>query len=182
MSLLGLSLSATASDTTIDRSGLYLGAKTGWAEFNSCIDNACDDALETAQADRDAALARAKAAELALAADKPQIVYDSNSFATNSATMSSTAKVQTKGILEALKADSTLKARIVGHTDSTGSAAYNVTLSKKRAEAVADYLEYQGIDASRITTQGLGESNPVAINTTEAGRSKNRRVEVFITQ
>jgi OOP family OmpA-OmpF porin len=68
---------------------------------------------------------------------------------------------------------------IIGHTDSVGSDAYNQGLSERRATATADYLMSQGIAADHITTKGMGESNPVASNSTAAGRSKNRRVEIL---
>ncbi len=69
---------------------------------------------------------------------------------------------------------------IVGHTDSRGSEAYNQRLSEKRAEAVANYLIQRGVDPSRITTSGRGESEPRGTNSTEAGRQLNRRVEIFL--
>ncbi len=67
---------------------------------------------------------------------------------------------------------------ITGHTDSIGPEAYNKKLSLRRARAVADYLASKGLDRSRMTVKGMGESEPVADNKTEAGRSKNRRVEI----
>ncbi|MEO0031890.1 MAG: hypothetical protein RIS94_1648 [Pseudomonadota bacterium] len=69
---------------------------------------------------------------------------------------------------------------VYGHTDSTGSDAYNQTLSENRARAVADYLSSRGVTAARIRSQGLGETQPVASNATEEGRSANRRVEIKI--
>lgn len=68
---------------------------------------------------------------------------------------------------------------IVGHTDSVGAESYNQGLSERRAKATADYLVSQGISANRITTKGMGESQPVADNSTAAGRAKNRRVEIL---
>ena len=65
-----------------------------------------------------------------------------------------------------------------GHTDSVGSDAYNQKLSERRAAAVKDYLVSKGIAASKITTIGKGESQPVATNKTAAGRQKNRRVDI----
>lgn len=67
---------------------------------------------------------------------------------------------------------------VYGHTDSTGSDAYNLTLSKNRAESVAGYLTTHGVARARIGTQGFGETQPVASNDTEAGRAQNRRVEI----
>lgn len=69
---------------------------------------------------------------------------------------------------------------VYGHTDSTGSEAYNQTLSENRARTVASYLSMQGVSAARIRSQGYGETLPVADNATEDGRRKNRRVEIKI--
>jgi outer membrane protein OmpA-like peptidoglycan-associated protein len=71
---------------------------------------------------------------------------------------------------------------IEGHADSTGDAAHNMDLSKRRAEAVKSVLVSQfGIDAARLTTAGLGSTKPVASNDTPQGRAENRRVE-FVRQ
>ena len=67
---------------------------------------------------------------------------------------------------------------VYGHTDSTGSDAYNQTLSQRRATSVADYLASRGVQPARIGTRGFGESQPIASNDTDAGRAANRRVEV----
>jgi len=69
---------------------------------------------------------------------------------------------------------------ILGHTDQLGSVAYNQALSERRANSGASYLMSQGVNGSRIGTRGLGETEPVASNETEAGRQANRRVEVSI--
>lgn len=74
------------------------------------------------------------------------------------------------------------QATIVGHTDSSGSAEYNQSLSEKRAQSVANYLVSQGIEESRITSKGEGEMNPKASNATAEGRMENRRVEVVIDE
>ncbi|MDX1602908.1 MAG: OmpA family protein [Salinimicrobium sediminis] len=69
---------------------------------------------------------------------------------------------------------------VEGHTDSTGSDAYNLTLSKNRAQAVTSFLVNQGIDKGRIDTKWYGEAQPKYDNSTVEGRSKNRRVELAI--
>ncbi|MCB1552815.1 MAG: OmpA family protein [Xanthomonadales bacterium] len=69
---------------------------------------------------------------------------------------------------------------IEGHTDSTGSSAYNESLSQRRAEAVQQYLTSHGIDRKRLTARGLGEDFPVASNDSASGRQQNRRVEIII--
>ena len=65
-----------------------------------------------------------------------------------------------------------------GHTDSDGSKSMNQALSERRANAVRDYLIANGISADRLSAAGFGESNPIASNSTGAGKKENRRVEV----
>jgi outer membrane protein OmpA-like peptidoglycan-associated protein len=72
--------------------------------------------------------------------------------------------------------------RIIGHTDSTGSDAVNDPLSLQRANSARDYLSARGVDARRILTAGRGSREPVAENNTDAGRAKNRRVEIFLAE
>ena len=69
---------------------------------------------------------------------------------------------------------------VYGHTDSTGSDAYNQGLSERRARSVADYLSSHGVQSARIGTRGFGKTQPVASNETEDGRAANRRVEIKI--
>jgi outer membrane protein OmpA-like peptidoglycan-associated protein len=70
---------------------------------------------------------------------------------------------------------------IEGHTDSVGSEDFNVGLSQRRAESVRSYLMRHGVDRSRVTTEGMGESVPVASNDTAGGRQQNRRVEIIVS-
>ena len=72
------------------------------------------------------------------------------------------------------------KLLLVGHTDAQGSDDYNLSLSRRRADAVASYLESQSVSAARVQTSGRGEGEPIASNDTDAGRQQNRRVEVAI--
>ena len=69
---------------------------------------------------------------------------------------------------------------IIGHTDSTGPEDYNQGLSERRAQAVADYIVGEGIDATIIDVSGEGESNPIASNDTREGRAENRRVDINV--
>ncbi len=78
--------------------------------------------------------------------------------------------------------DGSMNVQIAGHTDSQGSDAINNPLSKDRADAVRDYLVAQGVPATRISTVGRGEHQPIADNTTAEGRAKNRRVEIFLRE
>jgi outer membrane protein OmpA-like peptidoglycan-associated protein len=72
--------------------------------------------------------------------------------------------------------------RIIGHTDNTGSDAVNDPLSMQRAASARDYLSARGIDAGRILIAGRGSREPVAENASEAGRARNRRVEIFLAE
>lgn len=97
-------------------------------------------------------------------------------FATASSELRPSAELQSAAAT-LLKADGSV--RIVGHTDSRGSDAYNQRLSEQRANAVADYFLRQGIHPSRLQQiEGRGESQPIADNATEAGRAQNRRAEI----
>jgi len=70
---------------------------------------------------------------------------------------------------------------VMGHTDSTGSDSYNLDLSRRRAESVANYMVSRGVSRARLETVGYGEQYPVADNSTPEGRAQNRRVEIRIT-
>ena len=73
------------------------------------------------------------------------------------------------------------KVIVEGYTDSVGSAAFNQTLSERRADAVRNALVRKGVDPTRIVAQGYGKEYPVASNATDSGRAQNRRVEVTIS-
>lgn len=89
------------------------------------------------------------------------------------------SKAQLDEIAALLKADAKLKLLVAGHTDNQGGIAYNVDLSKRRADAVVTALTQQyGIAANRLLAQGMGSAAPIASNDTEQGRAKNRRVEL----
>jgi len=78
--------------------------------------------------------------------------------------------------------DGTVQVRIVGHTDSTGNDAINDPLSLARARTVQGYLQDRGLPASRLEVAGRGSREPVADNGSDAGRAKNRRVEIFLRE
>ncbi|MCB9032331.1 MAG: OmpA family protein [Chitinophagales bacterium] len=99
-------------------------------------------------------------------------------FDVNSANIKSTSHGVIKEIADALKENPSVKIKIIGHTDSDGDDATNLALSKKRADAVKDYLaSVFGIDRSRMETEGKGETQPVDSNSTNEGKANNRRVE-----
>ena len=97
-------------------------------------------------------------------------------FDTAKATIKPESQAPLKTVLELLKTDGALKLEIQGHTDNVGAKAANLKLSKDRADAVKAFLVTGGIDAARLATAGLGDTQPAGDNTTDDGRAKNRRV------
>ncbi len=75
-----------------------------------------------------------------------------------------------------------MEVKIVGHTDSTGSDVINNPLSVRRAESARDYLVSRGVAAGRISTEGRGSREPIADNATEAGRARNRRIDIYLAE
>ena len=75
-----------------------------------------------------------------------------------------------------------MEVRIVGHTDNTGSDAINNPLSVNRAQSARDYLVSRGVSSSRISIDGRGSREPIADNATEAGRARNRRIDIFLAE
>ena len=101
-------------------------------------------------------------------------------FAFDSAELSTEARNQLAPLMAKLSNADVASINIVGYTDSQGSDAYNQKLSEQRANSVATYLISQGIPPAKVTSQGMGENQPVADNATEQGRAQNRRVELHI--
>lgn len=99
-------------------------------------------------------------------------------FATDSAALAPDSNAQLAQMVKLLKSRPSLKVYIVGHTDNTGTLAHNLKLSQQRADTVVKALESHGIAASRLAAKGLASYAPVSSNDTEAGRAKNRRVEL----
>lgn len=101
-------------------------------------------------------------------------------FATDSATLRPDLQRDLRVIAGNLVAYPRSDIRVVGHTDSTGGAAYNQALSERRAASVARVLLDEGVSAGRVRTVGRGLTDPVAGNDTAEGRRRNRRVEIFV--
>lgn len=102
------------------------------------------------------------------------------SFDFNSATIKSTFYSPLDKIAEIMMRYPKTQILVVGHTDDVGSEEYNLQLSLRRANAVAEYLIAQGVEEYRLGTEGHGEIEPIASNDTPAGRARNRRVEIFV--
>lgn len=108
---------------------------------------------------------------------KPSWVFNDIKFDFDKATLRPESYPVVDGIYEALRDNPGLAVEIQGHTCSIGTDAYNMGLSQRRANTVLNYLKKKGIDASRLTAKGFGESQPIDNNNTKEGRANNRRVE-----
>lgn len=101
-------------------------------------------------------------------------------FETGSATLSASSGKSLDELAAFMKRKTTMEIEVAGHTDNVGNAEANLALSQKRAEAVRNYLVGKGIHPSRVKAKGYGQESPVADNSTDAGRRKNRRTEIHI--
>lgn len=101
-------------------------------------------------------------------------------FDINSAGLRGTSKDELREMADVFQKYGDTTIVVGGHTDSTGSTAYNQRLSERRADAVASYLQNQGIRGSRIDAIGYGEGSAKASNSTASGRQQNRRVEIYV--
>jgi outer membrane protein OmpA-like peptidoglycan-associated protein len=101
-------------------------------------------------------------------------------FETNKSTLRSEHFATLNSIVDYLILHPERSVKISGHTDNIGSEVHNLTLSKRRADVVAEYLVNNGVDINHIETFGLGSAKPLVVNNTDEGRKKNRRVELLI--
>ncbi len=101
-------------------------------------------------------------------------------FATDSATLRGDLTQDLRAVAQSLLNYPNTTVQVLGHTDNTGSAAYNQNLSQRRAQSVASILQANGVPGGRIIAIGRGEDQPVASNLSEDGRAQNRRVEIVI--
>ncbi len=103
-------------------------------------------------------------------------------FATDSADLTAEDKAVLDKAAGAMQSNPNVYLRLEGYTDSTGSDTHNLSLSERRAIAVADYLKAKGIQGKRLTGEGFGPANPTDTNNTAGGKADNRRVELFSQQ
>lgn len=109
-----------------------------------------------------------------------RVVLENVFFDTDSYQLKPESEAELNQLAVFLESNPTVRLSIDGHTDNQGSANYNLELSKNRASAVRDYLITQGVERSRLETQGFGDTKPIADNSTEEGRALNRRTEARI--
>ena len=114
--------------------------------------------------------------------DNLKLIMPGNiTFATDSATIVPSFQTALNNLASSFTQYNQNNIEIVGYTDNTGRRAHNMDLSRRRAQSVANYLISKGVDASRLSTRGMGPDQPIASNDTADGRAQNRRVEVNLT-
>jgi len=118
---------------------------------------------------------QAPASEVITLNDAGKVLFDFDK-----SDLTAAARSQLGGLMGKLSHANVASIRVVGHTDSVGTDAYNKGLSERRASSVVEYLLTQGLAPEKLTSEGKGESEPVADNETEEGRAQNRRVELHI--
>ena len=110
------------------------------------------------------------------------LTFDNVNFATNSAVLTDSSKTQLSDLVKIMKAYPKVGIKIEGHTDSIGNAQSNKKLSLNRATSVMQFLQTNGVDATRLSVSGLGSDKPTADNATVEGRAKNRRIEAYVVK
>jgi len=159
--------------------GAAVGAGVG-AGAGAIIGNRMDKVKKQAQAQAQNAQVETVTDANGLAAVK--VTFDSGlMFATGKSDLNAGSKSDLTKFADVLKQNTDCDVAIFGHTDSTGSDAINNPLSLKRAQSVQNYLSAQGVSSKQFKTiEGKGSAQPVADNSSEAGRKQNRRVEVYL--
>lgn len=166
--------------------GAVIGKQAGNTALGAIIGAAVGGtagALIGAQMDKQAAEIKndIKGAKVERVGEGIKITFDSGIlFQTDSATLSATAQENISKLATVLNKYPDTNILVEGHTDSTGSEAYNQQLSERRAAAVANLAKSRNVAPARFTVQGYGMTQPIADNSTEAGRAQNRRVEIAI--
>jgi outer membrane protein OmpA-like peptidoglycan-associated protein len=192
---------ASSKELAREREGLLLEARTREADLASArasAERAAADAARAdaaySRADADTARMQAEAAQRELAATQARlseleakqterglvVTLGDVLFEVDRAELKPGAERSLSELVQVLRENDNSTVVIEGHTDSTGGRDYNLSLSKRRAESVRNYLIGQGVAATRISAAGLGPDYPVASNSDAAGRQQNRRVELVI--
>jgi len=171
--LLGAGVGALVSDDT--GKGIAVGALVGAAAGGIVGD----------QLDKQAAEMRAELAndDIIIRAEDDRLIVtlpQDITFDTDSAAVRSSLRADLGKVADNLVKYPDSRVQVIGHTDNEGEAAYNQSLSERRANAVADILQAGGVRFDRITTIGRGEDQPIASNLTPEGMAQNRRVEIVV--
>lgn len=161
-----------------DKNGRYVGAVLG-ALAGGAITNYMtkqQQALEQSEELNNAGITVTRVNDSTLKLNLPSAI----TFAVDSASLSSGVYSSLNDIVKVLNDYPKTAVHVLGFTDSDGSEAYNLELSQRRAQSVANYLASQGVVAGRLAPKGYGEAYPVASNATANGKAQNRRAEIYI--
>ena len=178
--VVGATIGAIAGNQTTHRNGRFAGAAIGaltGAAVGSYMDRQQRQLEERLAAERrtdDIRVTRL---------DKETLRVELSSEATfdiNSASIRSGFRESLSKVADIVGEYDRTVVHVIGHTDSTGTESYNQQLSERRAEAVTRHLVGDGVERSRTRASGRGELEPVASNSTSVGRSRNRRVEIYL--
>lgn len=156
--------------------GAFVGALTGAAVGNYMDkqQRKLEQQLAQEQANQEISVTRIDAETLKVN------VSSEVSFDINKASIKSNFRDSLNKVATVISEYDQTAIHVIGHTDSTGSTSYNQQLSEKRAGSVARYLSQNGVQRNRMRMTGKGENRPVADNNSSAGRSENRRVEIYL--
>jgi OOP family OmpA-OmpF porin len=172
----GTSDSAPAEEVVVEEPAAVEEVVDGDSDADGIADSMdkCPDSAEGAKIDK-------SGCPVATFEEKKEVLAKIDlrdvNFKSNSQELTADSQASLEAAVVALKANDSIKLEVQAYSDSGGADAYNLALSKKRAASVKQYLMDNGVDASRLTAKGYGEANPIADNSTAAGRAKNRRVE-----
>ncbi len=174
----GAALGSAVGGGGATRTGAVLGAAAGGIGTYVWSKRMEDQKRAMEQATAGTGVAVSQTADNQLKLDIPSDI----SFDTNRADIKPNFQPVLERFAQTLNANPATTVRIIGHTDSTGSDAINEPLSINRAANTRQYLASRGVDAARVAIDGRGAREPIADNTTTAGRAKNRRVEIYVAE
>jgi outer membrane protein OmpA-like peptidoglycan-associated protein len=177
----GTLIGTTAGAAVGAAAGAYFGDTTKGAIIGAVVGGATGAIIGRNMDKQAEELARMEKAKVERIGEGIAISFESGLlFATNSADLQPAARENLTTLATSLKNFPDSDVLVVGHTDSTGTAAYNQTLSERRAASAKAFLVSQGVADSRIKAEGRGKNEPIADNKTVEGRDANRRIEVAI--
>ncbi|MFT4727176.1 MAG: outer membrane protein OmpA-like peptidoglycan-associated protein [Granulosicoccus sp.] len=177
---IGAVVGAVAGNQSNSRNGKYVGALVG-ALTGAAIGNYMDD--QQRQLENKLALERQNNEVSITRIDAQTLRLDVRSeasFDINSAVLRKDFRDSLETMADIIGEFDQTAIHVIGHTDSTGTQSYNQQLSEKRATSVSRFLNRNGVERERLRYSGRGENQPIDSNSTSSGRSKNRRVEIYL--
>ncbi|MFT5893506.1 MAG: outer membrane protein OmpA-like peptidoglycan-associated protein [bacterium] len=177
---IGAVVGAVAGNQSSSRNGKYVGALVG-ALTGAAVGNYMDN--QQRQLENKLALERRNNQVSITRIDEQTLRLDVRSeasFDINSAALRKDFRDSLETMADIIGEFDQTAVHVIGHTDSTGTHSYNQHLSEKRATSVSRYLSRNGVERQRMRYSGRGENNPIDTNSTSSGRSKNRRVEIYL--